>query len=231
MHRLIPYLLLVVLPVSAWAQKAGSPKDTIMETPFDPRAAYQTCNLKGKILPWTLGNAGGVSGFLGVEVGFLKHQSIGVDGFLYLQESSSDQVYDTTGTKHNTGNYWNSTEKAVLFDYRYYFNFPRLRAKSGLVFYMLAYVRLGNIKRHYDPLFKEPYVDQRETHRSAGLSLGTTIRAERHWGIDVNAGLFEKEKTITTSYADGRLVTQKPVGLGFRLSANVSYWFKWRKSA
>jgi len=45
-------------------------------------------------------------------------------------------------------------------------------------------------------------------------------------GIDINAGVFEKEKRIVETYLDKPGVAKKSVGPGFRLSVNVSYWFK-----
>jgi len=198
-----------------------------MESPYNPRAAYQTWSLKGKILPWEIGNGGGIASFLGVEYGFLKHNSIGVDGFLHLMESSDDDVRDTAGLKHDVGNYWTGVERAILFDYRYYFDNIE-RRYSGVAFYLLTYVRLGAISRHYDPLYRADYLDHWETHHSAGLSFGATIPIDKRyrWGIDINAGVFEKEKRIVETYLDKAAMTKRSVGPGFRLSVNFSYWFK-----
>jgi hypothetical protein len=202
-----------------------------IESPYNPKGNYQTWNVKGKVLPFLIGNGGGVSGFLGAEYGFLKNQSIGVDGYLLLQEDSDDHADDTAGVEHATGKYFSSAESAVLVDYRYYFSLQRLR-KKGVVFYTLAYVRLGHISRHWDPLYPTPTtaVTQKENHRSAGIQLGSTIRLdpESRWCLDINAGIFEKDKTIVSTDKYNHSVTEKPVGPGFRLSVNLYVWFKRR---
>src|SRR5579864_510937 len=151
--------VLLFAPVKMRAQDTSSP--------YNPRGNYQTWSVKGKVLPFLIGNGGGVSGFLGTEYGFLKNQSIGIDGYLLLQEGSDDNITDTAGVKHDVGNYFSSVEKAVLVDYRYYFDFRRWRQK-GLVFYTVAYVRLGHISRQWDPLYRNTWVRQEEDHRSAG---------------------------------------------------------------
>ena len=212
------FFCLLFTPFSLWSQETGSP--------YNPKADYETWSIKFKALPFLIGNGAGVSGFLGLEYSFLKNMSIGVDGYLLLQESSSDQIPDTAGVEHNTGNYCYSVERAVLVDYRYYFNFPRLRAR-GVVFYTLVYARLGHIFRHWDPLYPHPFVTQNETHHSMGLSLGSTfsVDKESRWCLDINAGIFEKDKTITSVDVANHRVTEKPVGPGPRVSVNLCYWF------
>src|SRR5262249_27983962 len=127
---------------------------------------------------------------------------------------------------------WESWEKAVLLNYRYYFSFRRWREKHGISFYTLAFVRYGTIDAHWDPRYKispeEEYIDQ-ETHRSVGLMLGVNwgFPLWPRLGLDVNMGVFEKRKdmlTVDDNYNDPR-VESFWTGLGFRMSVNATYAF------
>jgi len=56
-------------------------------TPYDPVAHLRNWSIKGKLLPFILGDESGISALLGGEYGSCKNQSIGIDGFfaiLYL---------------------------------------------------------------------------------------------------------------------------------------------------
>ena len=47
--------------------------------------------------------------------------------------------------------------------------------------------------------------------------------------LDVNTGVFEKEKVKDTEYlvhSVESLVRSRPTGLGFRLSVNLEWWWK-----
>ena len=236
MNRSLPPLLIFLLPLSLAAQRRGadtpdSSAGRTWLTPYDPHANYRTWSLKGKVLPFFLGDFGGISGLFGVEYGIGKNQSIGIDGFLELQENSDDGVQDTAGVTHKVGNYWHSSERAVFLNYRYYFSFQRLRRKKGIAPYMVAFLRYGKLDQYYDPLYKlTSYYQNHEWDYSAGVLVGATFPWARRVGIDVNTGVFEKEKVKDTEYlAHGveSLVRSRPTGLGFRLSVNVEWW--WRR--
>ena len=118
MSRSLLPLLILLLPLSLAAQHRGlnSPDSTAGGTPltpYDPHAHYRTWSLKGKVLPFFLGDFGGISGLFGVEYGITKNQSIGVDGFLELQENSDDGVQDTAGVQHTVGNWINITIRCI----------------------------------------------------------------------------------------------------------------------
>jgi hypothetical protein len=207
-----------------------APKDTTSwETPYNPAADTRTFSIKGKALPWLLGNGGGISFYLGLEYAIAKNQSIGIDAYTEFEQNSDDMVQDTSGTTHQIGDYWNSTEKAIFLEYRYYFNFQRLRKRYGIAPYLLAYVRDGKIDRAYDPLYPLMYYWQdHERHYSAGLQVGAIIAEHMPWHVDVNIGLFEKEKEIHTEFLTHGVVTStnwRPVEMGFRLSANYVWWW------
>ena len=202
-------------------------------SPYDPNWSYHTWSLKGKVLPFLFGNGGGVSGMLGVEYGFAKNQSIGVDGFYEYQENSNDNVQDTAGVTHDFGDYYHSNERAIFLNYRYYFNCAQLR-KDGIIPYILVFGRYGKLDQHYDPLYPlSSFKDNYETHRSVGLMLGSAFQFNRprRLGLDINLGIFEKKKDISAVYLKNGVtstVDSHPLGPGFRLSVNLVYWFYFR---
>jgi hypothetical protein len=201
-------------------------------TPYDPKADYRTWSIKGKALPYFLGNGGGISALLGVEYGFAKNQSIGVDVFADWSEDSDDNVADTAGVQHAFGNFYNGFEKAIFINYRYYFKSSTLRRKKGIAPYLLAFLRDGKIYQHYDPLYPlTRWMSNREHQYSAGLMVGGTtslgLKPER-LSLDLNLGLFDKLKEISAVYLENgvpKTVTSRPIGPGFRLSVNLVYWW------
>ena len=222
MTRILPLLIFLAL---AWPARAQD-----FQTPYNPKGNYHTWSIKGKVLPFLLGNGGGISGLLGIEYGFAKNQSIGIDGFIELQEDSDDNVYDTAGVKQDIGDYYFSKERAVFLNYRYYFNWKKLRDR-GIVPYLLCFLRYGKLDQHYDPDYPlTSFLSNHEKHTSAGIMLGATsiIGANNRLGLDINTGLFDKQKVISTVYLKNGVETttaSKPVGLGYRLSVNLTYWF------
>jgi hypothetical protein len=199
-------------------------------TPYNPKGNFRTWSLKGKVLPFILGNGGGISGLFGIEYGITKNQSIGVDGFLEYQENSNDMAQDTSGVTHQIGDYWNSVERAVFLNYRYYFSFQRLRERKGIAPYTVVFLRYGKLDQYYDPLYPlTSYYQNHEWDYSAGILLGATFGFKRNkrLGLDVNTGVFEKEKVKDTEYLVHGVeseVHSRPTGLGFRLSVNLSLW-------
>jgi len=117
---MLPKLLLVVccFPLLLSAQFA---------TPYDPQGNFRNWSIKGKALPFVLGDESGISALLGVEYGFARNQSIGVDGFIESISKSDDNEVDTAGVSHDVATYYRSREKALFLNYRYYFNFRKLR--------------------------------------------------------------------------------------------------------
>jgi hypothetical protein len=224
-------LMIFWLPLAARSQEVSSNSLDRM-TPYDPKADYRTWSIKGKILPWPLGNGGGISGLLGVEYGFTKNQSIGIDGYAEYEENSDDMVQDTSGVTHAEGNEWHSWERAIFLNYRYYFSMQRLRRK-GITPYIVAFVRYGQIDVAFSPLYPLTYYKRHELDRSAGILIGSTYGLGNRLGLDVNLGLFEKEKIIDTEFLTHGVTSEthwKPVELGLRLSVNLVYWFVFKKN-
>ena len=229
-------LLVFLLPLSLAAQRHGadspdSSADGAWLTPYNPHANYHTWSLKAKVLPFELGDFGGFSTLFGVEYGITKSQSIGVDAFFEYQENSDDHVQDTAGVAHEVGNYWHSSERAVFLNYRYYFSAQRLRRKEGIVPYTVVFLRYGKLDQYYDPLYPlTSYYQNHEWDYSAGVLVGATLPWGRRMGLDVNTGVFEKEKVKDTEYlvhgAESLVRSRRP-GLGVRVSVNLEWW--WRR--
>jgi hypothetical protein len=204
-------------------------------TPYDPGGRFRNWGVKGKALPFVLGDEGGISALLGVEYGFAKNQSIGIDGFIELTSKSDNNSTDTAGVMHDVARYYHSTERALFLNYRYYFSSRTLRQKHGIVPYLLVFLRYGKIDQHYDPLYPlTSWLNNYETHYSGGLMAGSLFQLS-HTGrlaVDVNTGIFLKQKDISTTYLHNHQTitdTSKPFGPGFRFAANLVYWFNIRK--
>jgi hypothetical protein len=188
-----------------------------------PTPASKTSNivvLRGTILPYLIGNDMGIATSVGVEYIFLKHHSIGIDGFLHLTYGGQDNLYDTAGVFYKTGSHHHSSEKAIFINYRYYFNPKNLQALRGVTAYISPYFRYGYSEEHNDPQFNVNYILQKEHSSSEGILLGLVgpIDKNKRCKFDVNAGPFKKRKDITTVYLEDhvektRSEHKKTVGL------------------
>lgn len=221
---MLPFLLLLVfcLPLALSAQ---------FVTPYDPTGTARFWAIKGKVLPFVLGDESGVSALLGLEYGFAKNQSIGIDAFAEFTTRTDDNAPDTAGVTHAIARYYHGRERALFLNYRYYFNYKGLRTDRGIIPYALVFLRYGKIDQHYDPLYPlTSFLNNNETHYSAGLMAGSIFQLSHtgRLGVDVNTGVFIKQKDISTVYLlnhDRSNFKSKPIGPGFRLSANLVYWF------
>ena len=224
---MLPLVLLITLglPLALSAQ---------FTTPYDPRSNVRNWSIRGKALPFVLGDQSGISFLLGGEYGFAKNQSIGIDGFIELASKSDNNSTDTAGVMHDVARYYHSTERALFLNYRYYFSYQKLRRDHGIVPYLLVFLRYGKIDEHYNPLYPlSSFLNNYETHYSAGLMAGTIIQLSRtgRLGVDINTGIFVKRKDISTTYSNNHHLTtdtSKLLGPGFRFAANLVYWFNIR---
>src|SRR5262249_35762341 len=156
----------------------------------------------------------------GVEYGFARNQSIGVDGFIEAISKSDNNEVDTSGVSHDVATYYRSREKAIFLNYRYYFNFKNLRYDRGIIPYALVFLRYGTIAQHYIPLYPlTSYLRNNEKHYSVGFMAGSLFNLSHtgRLGVDVNMGVFLKRKEISTVYlTNHRLstVASNPFGPG-----------------
>jgi hypothetical protein len=104
------FLLLLFLR-SSFACCSVSDSNTARSTPFDPRANFQTIGIIGRIIPRTIGNAGGLNCLAGAEVGFLKRHSISVPGFLSANQDHRDNYFGPNDPRYRESNLNSISEK------------------------------------------------------------------------------------------------------------------------
>jgi hypothetical protein len=223
---MLPIMLFisVCLPLALSAQ---------FTTPYDPQGPVRNWSIKGKVLPFVLGDQGGISFLLGGEYGFTRNQSLGIDGFVEFISKSDNNSTDTAGVMHDVARYYHSTERALFLNYRYYFSSP-LRQQHGIVPYLLVFLRYGKIDEHYNPLYPlSSFLNNYQTHYSAGLMAGSVIQLSHtgRLGVDINTGIFVKRKDISTTYSYNHHLstdTSRRLGPGIRFAANLVYRFNIR---
>lgn len=201
-----------------------------IKTPFNPIGTENTYALKARVLPFLLGNGSGVSTLLGTEIGFLKRNSFGFEGIYITKHDTKDKVTDLQGVYHETGNRSKYFEKAVLVDYRFYFNLQKYRRQNGNIFYTSCFFKKGTIDERNDSNFKNEYVNRLEDYTSYGIVLGSILnfKNSEHFGFDLNLGYFQKDKKIATDYQEATIVSTKNTnekGTGLRIGLTVDYWF------
>jgi hypothetical protein len=232
--RIILVVVIYLLKTSlSFAQESDSQikNDSVKSISLTPLSTNKRSNIlavKGTLLPYFIGNDAGIATSVGFEYIFLKHHSIGIDGFLHLALGSHDNIYDTAGVFHDVGSSHHSTEKAIFINYRYYFNYKKLREQKGVTVYFSPYFRYGNIERHDDPLFKVNYVFQKERSYAEGILLGVVgeIDETKRCKFDFNIGPFKKQKDITTEYLEDKIEKtrfEKKETIGCRIGVFFTY--------
>jgi hypothetical protein len=233
-RRIILVVVIYLMKASiSYAQENNSQiiNDSVKSISPNPWSANKRSNIiavKGTLLPYFIGNDAGIGMSVGFEYIFLKHHSIGIDGFLHLAQGSHDNIYDTAGVFYDVGSSHHSTEKAIFINYRYYFNYKKLKEEKGVTVYISPYFRYGYLERHDDPLFDVEYVFQKERSYAKGILLGLVGKIDecKRCKFDVNLGPFKKQKEITTVYLEDKIEKtrfEKKETVGLRLGVFFSY--------
>jgi hypothetical protein len=171
-------------------------------TPFIPNGKYQSVDVKWGLIPLLLGNGVSVIGWGGVEYGFARNQSIGLDFFFNIGNDNRDQYDDTNNPNLPALNY-QGLDRSLSLSYRYYLNFRKLREKSGISFYTGAFVRFGGenylMERGYS---SDSLVMQKSHYYSAGALFGFMglFNKKDNIGYDVNVGVCYHTKEVTSEY-------------------------------
>jgi hypothetical protein len=231
MIRIALFITVLFLSERSYAQNTVS-KDTskvYFITPFDPKGNYQTYAIKGAILPFTIGNGAGVSSVVGVEYGFLKRHSIGIDGNYIYSYDTDDETKDTAGITHKEGNKSTSKEKGIFLSYRYYFLFRKLRER-GVSTYASCYVRYGEAINRNNPLYHNPYIYEKQYTRAIGAVGGVVMQFghPKRLSLDINSGYFVKWFDSNELYYDNGNIKNRNnrySNLGFRFGLYVHYFF------
>ena len=230
---LILFLCIFSVAEYSFAGTGNDSSRTEFNTPFNKEAYSGNWAIKGKVLPFVLGNDGGLNGLLGFEFGIFKRHSLGIDGYFLREGGSHDMVTDTAGNYFEVGNYHRTVDLAVFINYRYYFDLFHLRENKKTAPYAGAFVRYGHINYINDLAFlRDQDESEWEDHRSAGIFLGLISSIRRQIGIDVYIGGFYKQKVIEYVYKQNGALLHKVENsdnFGFRIGLNISFWFNYRR--
>ena len=206
------------------------PGDGAGQSPYQPTPGYPTWGIKARILALPIGNQISMLSLAGVEYGFHNNQSVGIDGILNYTFGSHEDVYDTSGIKHDVGAYYHSTEAGAFLNYRYYLNFASLRENNGIALYTGPYLRYSHISYYKDQAYVADYFSKMEKQYAAGMVIGGLFQEKngKHFGIDITTGTFYKLKDINTTYNEQNIIktkNEKPGHWGYKLDINLYWWF------
>jgi hypothetical protein len=196
-------------------------------SPFNPKSTTNTYCIKAKTLPYLIGNGLGINNSLGVEIGFLKNNSIGVDGFYNYSQDSRDYVTDKAGIKHDSGDRSYLKEKAIQFSYRYYFNFQKLRNVKRKAFYSGLFYRIENDLSLNDENFKNDYIRETTDSKAYGLLIGmiSKFKNYKHFGMDYSVSIGSQNKTVSGLNEAYETTFRKSKANYFNIGISLNYWF------
>lgn len=227
-------IVLMLMTFSAFAQsqtKDSNQGGDVVFTPFSPKAAKNTYGFKAKLLPYTIGNSFGTYSSLGTEIGFLKNQSVTIEGFYNYEQSSNDEVIDRQGNEFDSGNRAHMNEIALQLGYRYYYGIQKLR-DHRVAIYNGLFFRAEQTKLNFDKNYEDiPYINRTMNVRAFGLLTGVvqTFRGNDHFGMDYNVSLgksFTKTRTYNIAEDTTTFSTKnKHDSFYFNLGVSINYWF------
>ncbi len=200
------------------------------ETPFNSKVNKNAFVIKGKVLPYLMGNGLGINNSLGFEIGFLKTNSIGLEGFYNYYYDQEDKVTDRQGVFHETGNLTDLQEKALQMSYRHYYNFQRWRSNKGIAFYNGLFYRLETDIRNTDPNYKNEYINQKTGIRAGGLLMGMimTFPKSSHLYMDYNFTIGKQFKNISSYNIENNQDVYEQYSYNsfyFNIGVSLNYWF------
>jgi hypothetical protein len=230
-EKLLSCVLLFGIVSYAQAQQSFKPiKDSIKKeaalTPYDPIGNYETWAVKGKILPYAMGGGGGVNALLGLEFGFCKNQSLGIDAYLLTMGNHHD-VFDPSKQEYVSTPAAGTNDKALFLNYRYYFSNRNLREKRGLELYAGSFLRYGYTIFVYEPGYPSNILAEHEMHYSGGPLIGVLKRFHNRLCVDLNLGAYYMEKDITTvtKPVNQEVTARNQVSeYGLRVGFNLYFW-------
>gem|GEM_PF-2002734 len=214
---------------------------SVEETSFSKYADYQNWVIKGKIIPLLvpIPPGSGYNPSIGVEYGFCKNNSIGLDLTYYNYSFSQGDRYDSTKQEYVAKARVQEINTALVLSYRRYLHLQKIREKNGTILYFGSFIRAGKLM--YEP--EKGYIDKthivRENHYSIGLMFGVLQelyyfeKIKKPLYIDAYFGVFVKQKELKHEYYDQNNTLVKnsdyPTNVGIRIGLNFSMAFK-RKS-
>jgi hypothetical protein len=212
-------------------QQITKDSSIIAITPFNPKGNYQTACIKVRFLPYLLGNGCGLSGLIGVEYGFGRRHSLGLD-FVFLSATDSQ---DTPGNPNNPAPTSNGIDRSFVLSYRYYLNFNKLRTKKRCpIFYTGLMARYGWENAIVDLGYNsENLIADHSTHTSEGFLLGMLFKPKDAGNdskvvIDFNLGPLFKQTDVTNIYNINQhdmAVQGHMSSCNLHLGLSVNFWF------
>jgi len=202
--------LFLLFPLFGWAQPDSIPSQNYFA-------------IKGKILPWLLGNMGGLNLTLGAEQSFFTHHSIAIEGYFYgIQDHHDNMIADSSWSDDHY-----SRDRALALTYRFYFD-EDLSASDKFSFYLGLTGRWGKQVQTWDPAFREePALKEVRDYLAAGPIAGLVIKIKKKVNLDLYAGTVYNSKTLTSTYDLGLVESGKLSSWDLRLGINLSWWFTW----
>jgi hypothetical protein len=226
------FLFTIYFIVAFFQLSAQQTDDTTItiKTPYNPKGDYKNWGVKAIILPLLVGNGSGLINQLGVEYGITKNQTLGIDAAYIFFNDHREKATDTGGVVRKSSDKSTTKQKALFFNYRYYFYVERWRFKRNRAPYISLYYRLANTTDKTDPSFKHDYLVKDEKSNAIGIVAGAVdrFRSEKRLGIDYNIGLFYKQKNIDITYRENNLTKTKQEtdsNFGLRIGLYIHYWF------
>ncbi len=186
LRSLILFLFLLLISMApAGAQEEVTP------------ACDNTWAIKAKVLPWMLLGSG-INYTFGVEYGFHKVHSVGID-LIYNDYSSEHDVYDSSKKDYTSGPRMYTVVRGLFLNYRRYLdlNHTMLQRPFEKVFndnylpYVGAFGRYGKSDNHAQPGYITTQVAYDEWQYSSGVLFGVVSEI-----LDINIGPFYKTKYI-----------------------------------
>jgi hypothetical protein len=206
---------------------ALTPGDTIglytKLTPFNRKYDYQTWAIKARPIPYLLGNGLGATTLLGAELGFLKNNSIGLDGLFNGFHDIDDMPYEQDIY---------DKELAVHLNLDHYFNFQKLREKAEIVIYIGATGRTG-FTNHREERSRsgDSVLSTHKDYFCYGAEAGVLFGPDSGpFSVNINIPVVYNMKTIY--YTNSRHPEYNNIyntsTVDWRFEINLCWWFKWR---
>ena len=228
-YRIFIILLLISFVSFSQSKDTNLVSNDSIETPYNPTGKYNYFSIKGPILItyfWTLYTP------LSFEYGFCKRHSIGLELFYNKQWTSHDDAIDNNGVSHDVGNFGNIQTRAFFVSYRYYLNAQNIR-KKGSAPYLTCFYRYGEVKTVNDLDYRNDYYYKFEKQNSIGIVYGVLVFGDSKFinklGLDLNAGVFYKQKNTVLDYDEGS--RNKTSNLGIRIGIYLNYNFTRKKAS
>jgi hypothetical protein len=216
-------------------EKVTEIKDTTIDlsilTPFAPKSKYETIGIKARVLPWLLGNSGGFNFLLGVEFGFCKNHSIGVDAMHYGTQDHHDHYYGQNDPRNRESDHYNGRDDALYFFYNYYYNLKNIREGLGVALYTGLNYRIGNASYTWDRgIAKDSILKSSRNYYSYGPQLGLIIKwgERKNFALNINiAGLYST-KSISEQSTNNLTLANNNYHLNsydLKVGVNLYWWF------